>query len=97
MSEETRRITTVLASPPLPPYTKGVVWVLHAQKDAEHKPRLILSVPKDDEEHEYVSKRGRGLYEVGFRVDSKEGSIFSSPDYGKVVLVPASAAYVAIS
>jgi len=84
-----RRIMTVLGSPPSRSSGGEAAWTLHAQNPAGTEPQLILNLPRNDEEHEYVLIRGRGLYEIGFRVNDDEGGVFSPHGYGKVVLIPA--------
>jgi hypothetical protein len=87
-ADVSRMISTVLGSTPLRESPTEIAWNLHAQKSSNSEPMLILSSPADEAEREYVLIHGKCLYEIGFCVNTKQGSTFSVPGYGRVVLVP---------
>jgi len=84
------QLTSVIGSQPIIATATDTTWVLDTPSTigrTEHeKPRLILSVPKGNSEHEVLKKSGPGIYEVGFWVNDGGGSI--GTPYGKIVWCP---------
>jgi hypothetical protein len=67
-------------------------WVLTAPRsDGSTPPRLLLSAAKQDDEDEqqFVSRYGSGLYQLGFLVAEGGGSNENDTPYSRIVWVPA--------
>lgn len=87
LDAQSAQLTSVVGDPPVEHSSSGYTWYLETPRTGLGvlKPRLILSVPVDDEEEEYLAERGPGIYEIAFWVgpDGKEGT--SATPYGKIV------------
>jgi hypothetical protein len=83
------QLTSVIGSQPAIATATETVWYLDtpiAASQPEHeKPQLILSVPREDSEHEALKIRGPGIHEVAFWVDKdRDGGCVCTP-YGRIV------------
>lgn len=87
LDAQSAQLTSVVGDPPVEHSSSGYTWSLETPHSGLGvlKPRLILSVPVDSEEEEYLAERGPGIYEIAFWVgpEGKEGT--SATPYGKIV------------
>lgn len=87
LDAQSAQLTSVVGDPPVEHSSSGYTWSLETPHSGLGvlKPRLILSVPVDEEEEGYLAERGPGIYEIAFWVgpEGKEGT--SATPYGKIV------------
>jgi hypothetical protein len=92
-SRDSRQLTTILGAQPVSNSPSEVVWKLDTVNTVPSLgthgyPKLVLNIPRDDEERSHIARAGTGIYEVGFWVEKgREGGIVQTP-HGKLVWSP---------
>ncbi|KIM72282.1 hypothetical protein PILCRDRAFT_743071 [Piloderma croceum F 1598] len=87
------QLTSIINSQPITATETETAWVLNTPSTLSSTSgykslQLIVSTPKQDDEHKALKERGPGVYEVALRVDKDHGSGSVSTPYGKIVWHP---------
>ena len=96
LAATTKKLTSVLGTPPFSSTTEEVAWYLDLQPSrpdpASSIPVLKLRGAVSEEEAEYVRTHGPGIYEVAFIVSDPSQERGTRTPYGRVVWVSAESA-----
>ncbi|RDB19519.1 hypothetical protein Hypma_013666 [Hypsizygus marmoreus] len=82
-----RQLTSVIGNPPASSTETEITWHLDTPQTGNGGPRLILSLPRDVAETDFIREGGVGVFEVAFRVQDKKKEGTTQTPYGKVVWV----------
>jgi hypothetical protein len=88
-----KELTSVVGKPPISLTANESIWELDTHNASSPNPaRLILAIPTNEAETMFlmtasVDRSATGIYEVGFRVQSKRSGNETTP-YGKISWVP---------
>ena len=86
--QASKEVTSVIGMPPISSTANESIWELdtHDCTSSSNPARLILAIPTKEAETTFIttaSVSGSGIYEVGFRVQSKKSGNETTP-YGRI-------------
>jgi len=96
ITTRSKKLTSIIGSQPIRAMATESTWLLDTPTTASSSqpgrgnpgPHLILSSPKQDNEHKALKEKGPGIYEVEFWVEEGHNSGGTNRPYGKIVWRP---------